>query len=129
MPLEWRGLREQARAAEHDEGELRFLRGELERLGEVREARSRALRDEARDVKQLERFSLTGWVLRMLGEGEEELAKERREWVEAGLQLDQTRGEIAELEARARALEAEAQDREQAQRRLAEAFALPDGET
>jgi len=121
MPRNWTELRERVRAVEHAEQEIRFLEGELERLRKVQDAREREYAAEARDVERAERFTIAGWIARLVGTHEEELARERHEEVVAGLRLARIDGEIEELEARLAGLQAGQAAREEDRRAFAEA--------
>jgi len=117
----WEELRARVRKAEHDEGQLEFLRGQVEHLTRPLAERDARLRSEARDLEELEGLSLAALLARVFGTREGQLEKERREWVEAKLARDHVRDEIEKLRRRVRELEAQAAEREEARRLLHEA--------
>lgn len=57
-----------------------------------------SLQKEGKDVKKLEGLSLTGLFLGILGSKEEQLAKERQEYLAAKLRFDQCKDSISALE-------------------------------
>src|SRR5688572_27921651 len=89
MSTDWDELRERARRAAHDDGVLRYLHGEVSRLAALRDERGRRFAAEARDVKELEDFSL-GWLLeRWLGMREKRVERDLREQLSARLAFEE----------------------------------------
>ncbi|HBC94973.1 MAG TPA: hypothetical protein DCZ10_19260, partial [Pelotomaculum sp.] len=70
------------------------LYAEKSRLDEL----ANSLQKEGKDVKKLEGLSLTGLFLGILGSKEEQLEKERQEYLAAKLRFDQCKDSISALE-------------------------------
>ena len=79
MSIPFEELRARVRKAEHDEGQLEFLRQQVERSKGILEERERRLHTEAAHVVELEGLSLGALLARAFGTHEARLEKERRE--------------------------------------------------
>jgi hypothetical protein len=123
MSTDWDELRERARRAEHEDGVLRYLRGEVTRLAALRDERGSRFAAEARDVQELDDFSLGGLLELWLGTREKRVEREQREELAARLAFEEVKGEHAKLAARAARLELAAPERTAARRAFAEARA------
>ena len=81
---------------------------DLEKQREERQARveetARIFREEQEDVEQLEKGGLRALFLKLTGDREERLTKERREALTAKLQYDQARRDLEDLDRRVRRL-------------------------